>query len=436
MFRNTSSWFLGLVMLLSPFVALAVPVGRCDDPINQVSFAVDSSLAMQNIANPNHVFYAQRDPSGMTLMLLPSANPVFRYWITWDMRLIRIAPNGAWMQIGHCNLHPNFVQSMRPQIVYQPVLQTMPVPGDFGSPLPPQQIEVVSPAHNEDDDYELRFLATSVPRVKNAEECIVQANNDRGAFYDCMAQSLMGDKELYAYQCMRDSDGNREQTALCLLKQQVGANERAALDAVAQCARAYNNDWRQYPVCLSTQLNFDQKTYRAIECAKHNLSQTNPNYWGMAACYIGPDVVNNFNPNAETTIAIECAMTSGGEPTTFVGCTSGALVAKELARCLTHGVGGSGCLGEGNTITRAYEAVGNEIAEAYGKESLAYQAWTAYAATTNPLYTIEVAQNIGKEAEKAINNVARESTKAAKNIKREVKKVLPRVKVKRIKITW
>lgn len=417
-----------LIACLFPFASFAqhfpggppVKVGECRDYITQRVYEVDSNLWMRNIYNHAEQYHARRDPSGMTFMLLPSGIPTSRFWVTWDMRLIRIEANGSWFQQGDCQLHPNFVNPHRPVPVVQPNVDYNAVRLEHAPSNLTQEVKIPDGFIEED----VEFLAPIKANQAVAGNCMTTSGGNRNKFFDCVARESMGAKERAAYDCMRSAGTNKQELSLCMLKTNMGSNERAALASVENCARTHGNNWGQYPVCLSAG-QFDDKTRRAIDCAQKNMTTGNPNYWGMASCYAGPQILGGLKPNAEAAMAIECAMASGGEPSTFVSCTSGQLIASELNKCLTHGVGGNGCFGEGNTITKAYDDVGKKIADAFGKNSVAYDAWRVYAATTNPA-----------DAAKALNNIAREGSQAAKNVAREAQKVIPRIKVKRIKIKW
>jgi hypothetical protein len=214
----------------------------------------------------------------------------------------------------------------------------------------------------------------------------------------------------------------REGIALCVLEGSLGANERRALADLEKCAAVHAGDWGQYPMCMADG-RFDPETVRGLQCAQQNLQGPNPSYWGLAACYAGPKLLDKLRPNTEAVIALECAMTSGGEPAVFASCTGGQLAVRELDKCLQHGIGGKGCFGDNNFFVQAHRALDQTIADAVGKNSVAYQAWQAASSMTDPV-----------QLAKTVNTVVRESGRAAENVKRELSKVVPRIKVKRIRV--
>lgn len=411
---------------LSNAHAQPVPqIGQCVDVAAQRAFDIDANLWMRDVQNHAIQFRAMRDPSGMTFLFLPSAHPAFRYWVTWDMRVIRIQPNGFWQQTGHCQIHPAFLAQMQPAPIvppnldyYSTALESQAQPSGVAPEV--KLPAAIADALTQDD----QFLPHMQVRQANLASCVASSGNNRNLFFDCVANNSMGAREREIYNCARNAGDNKEALSMCMLKTTLGSSERAALSRVEDCARQYGNNWNQYPVCMASG-QFDEKTQLAVSCAQQNIRNGSADYWGMAACYAGPQFLNSVQPNAETMVAIECAMGSGGEPTTFVGCTSGRLMASELQKCLTDGIGGKGCFGDGNTITQAYNKVGKEIENAFGKNSVVADAWKVYAATTNPA-----------DAAKAMNNIVREAGTAGQNIAREAQKVLPRIKIKRIKIKW
>jgi hypothetical protein len=81
----------------------------------------------------------------------------------------------------------------------------------------------------------------------------------------------------------------------------------------------------------------------ALECA------ANSDYTDMASC-AGANLFNvNLNPEQE--IAVQCIVSSGGQPYAAAGCMATRLTARELIKCLTDGYGGAGCFGDDNHIT-------------------------------------------------------------------------------------
>ena len=397
-------------LMLVPEIAFSQPafhIGQCRDTITGRIDDVDSNLWMRNTQNHSIQIRAERDPSGVTFMRIPAANPLEQFWVTWDMRVIQINQFGQWRVAGDCRLNPLFLNSARPTFYTGPITYSN-MGISFSNDMPGASTRIP----NNLIEPGLEFVAPVIPTQALTERCMASSAGDRGQFLDCVAAETMGEKELASYRCMRESQ-NREQMSLCLLRENMGQNERAALAEAERCYKQYGNDWRQYPVCMASG-QFDEKTARALQCLQQNSQTGNFSYWGMAICYAGPQL----GLNAEAVVAMECAMASGGEPLTFVGCTGGRLAMMELDKCLTVGVGDHGCFGKNNVFTTTINNIGAELGRELGPNNDVVRAWN------------DLTRGPGKnhEAVRIVNNVAREAGKASKNIKREVKKVLPRIK--------
>nr|WP_129545743.1 hypothetical protein [Methylorubrum zatmanii] len=93
---------------------------------------------------------------------------------------------------------------------------------------------------------------------------------------------------------------------------------------------------------------------RIVGCASSSQGPTS-----FALCAAGPAM------NEEWRIAAECAVQSGGNPVSFVGCTGGRLTVRELSKCLTGEIG-KDCFGPNNTIIVAYRNAFNDLTKGPG----------------------------------------------------------------------
>ncbi|MGF6271815.1 hypothetical protein ABIB38_000157 [Massilia sp. UYP11] len=386
-------------------------VGECLQGDGKI-FGVYQNFFVQQKFFPANQGQGYRDPSGQAFMRFPSVSSI-AVWVTWDMNMIQIDQMG-WHVIGKCQMNPQFVQSM--------AIVTFPMPQQYNA------VVFESPGTNGMTRsatipanfliQEITFVKPLVPQLSAAQECqsYVSQGNHNG-FMDCMAPKMMGSREHGYYDCMRRHGGNQDELALCMLGRSMGQNERAALNAAEACYRQYGTAWQQYPACaLQNNLPFDERTARAIQCLEKSAGGNGIDYLGMGVCYAGPDLMKGMNQ--ESLIAMQCAMASGGDPMTFATCTGGQLATNELNKCFTHGIGGNGCFGDGNTLVSTARNIGNEIGQHFGQNSAAVQAWNAMTTMPGP----------NNEAVKIVNHSVREMEKAGKNIGREVKKILPRIR--------
>ncbi len=79
--------------------------------------------------------------------------------------------------------------------------------------------------------------------------------------------------------------------------------------------------------------------------------------------------------NPEMAIAVQCAMTTGGQPYAFAGCTAGQLTQRELTKCFTKGVGGEGCFGPNNDIIKGLKALGYDLNNLTNSNGEVIKAW-------------------------------------------------------------
>lgn len=61
-----------------------------------------------------------------------------------------------------------------------------------------------------------------------------------------------------------------------------------------------------------------------------------------------------------------CAVSTGGQPYAFAGCVGSQLTKMELQKCFTHGIGGSGCFGQNNTVVKFVNNAWKDVTEGPG----------------------------------------------------------------------
>jgi hypothetical protein len=184
-----------------------------------------------------------------------------------------------------------------------------------------------------------------------------------------MLNAMLGQKERAAFQCSKQ-DGDRAELALCLVGATGGENEKRAAAQLSKCYEGHGENWDQYPLCMAEQ-NMDPNAARLLSCVRQQSEQGDVNFMGTAVCYGAVSL--GLNP--ELQIAVQCAMTSGGEPITFAGCTGGQLTMRELNKCLQNSVGSHDCFGPNNEIVKGLAAVGVDIRQILGPNNTLVQAW-------------------------------------------------------------
>lgn len=353
-------WFSAFVVAMvhanvNPAAAQPGPgpvIGQCVDQTRQMGFAFLPNYYGYQIGNPMNQGQAVRDPSGQNFLRIPAQMPWQQaFFVTWDMRLIEL---NVWspgpIHIGNCQFDIALPEPPR-EAHFNPAVdasrgvtygrQVLPVPT---SVLP--RTRGLAPVR----------MATE----QEAQACLRKTGGDRDEFVDCMIPKLASPEQARAYQCAKknQADGDDTLMAACLAEQLVGENERRALRQAQQCYREHGGEWKKMPLCMASQ-QFDERTAAAVNCIAERGEQGDVTPWVVAGCAAGAAL--RLNP--ELTIAVECAMASGGEPTVFASCTGGQLTMRELNKCVSQGIGGSGCFGENNEIVKGLKEFGvNTIA--------------------------------------------------------------------------
>jgi hypothetical protein len=80
----------------------------------------------------------------------------------------------------------------------------------------------------------------------------------------------------------------------------------------------------------------------------------------MGVCAVG----SNLTP--EQQVFATCAISTGGQPYAFAGCVGTQLTLNELQKCLTQGIGGSGCFGDNNTAVKFVSNAFKDVTEGPG----------------------------------------------------------------------
>ena len=431
----------------------SIPVGHCAEA-NGLSWQVwdvppqspdglRSIVIQRGVGTPYlHEVLASPDPSGITFLSVLSPDPTQRAWIDWQGNLMVASMSGLQVS-GLCGFAPAFwlpFYNHRPTAPPYPQMVNLLV--GFGADNQPPPNSPANPTTQNPSFLQLPFgmmnegsyLAAPVKITKPTAEMCLQPQGDPESFFDCIIENSTTARQAAAYHCAKSST-NQDDLALCLLEGNLGSNEKAVVQVVRKCYSEHGDNWDAYPVCMAGE-KLDPNLQRLVSCTQQMAGSGQANYWALGTCAFGPQILAMLDPNPETMIAIQCAVQSGGEPTVFVGCTSGQLAVRELQKCLDHGIGGEkGCLGPNNSLSQAYDQVGDSIATAFGKKSAVYLAWQAFAVQQDPRKAAEAFTNARKEISKAHTQVAEEVKIGAKKAARSISDVAPRVTIGTPKVT-
>lgn len=427
-------------------------VGDCYDRVKNISFPIleyttvtyggftykMTKLVVHQYGShqPPTFIDAVPDPSGIHLLAVRSGIPGLQFWIARNGDFITINYQGFINKVGECRISPTFANQF-PRPITTPPTSFEPYSMGFdGSVLAqdlPDENLPVSMLHSGNIPAQLfgeDFHISNPVLIKESSlpMCLTNANGNSNKFYDCILKQSLGSKEKQIYECQQNSLSKNEM-ALCLLSINLGGQERADLERVRQCYAEHQTNWNAYPICLAED-RIDPNIINVVECARQNFQQgQQPNYWTLGACTFGPMLWGQLNPNTESTIAIECAMQTGGNPKLFATCTGGRLLANELDKCLTHGVGDQGCFGKNNTISQTYQRIDDELVKALGKDNPAYTAWRAARLASDPAMMARAVKDVNREIARLGTNIEDETNRALNKFGAEISKVVPRVKV-------
>lgn len=331
-------------------------VGYCHDQYRGQSFSVLDNFYMYQVNFPANGGLAMRDPSGMTFMRIPSADPWnLAFFVDWQGVVMQISPAGV-MSIGFCEFIPGFMQpvAFRPPVP----LDSWGVRTEAGVMALPEGVS--APA--------IRYVPPLFATPAEADTCL-QSTSSEEDFVDCMLKDMLGRKEYAVYQCAQNG-GTVEDISLCSIAANGGTVEREIVRNVQRCRRQHGDDWGSYPVCMmEDRMSEDQA--RLVQCLRKQSEQGTVTLTGTAVCYSG----DAFKPNPELQIAMECAATTAGEPLAFASCTGGRLTERELTKCFTSGLGGQGCFGPNNEIIKGLRDLGLEIELEFGPSNDLVRAW-------------------------------------------------------------
>lgn len=351
-----------LFSISSPETHAQQPIGRCFDQKYGRIYDVLPNLYAYQVDFPMNNGQAFRDPSGIFFLRMPAANPFMQaYFVTWDMRILEL--NMGWpapIVIGYCQFAMQFQPPPPPDFNFNPS-QNHGVILPQGGTLPvPQQVA-----------QQAKGLAP--PRIASeadAQACMDKADGNEEKFAECMLPKMLSNDQIKAYKCAKAGDGDEMQIGACLAKQLVGDKEGEAIDKTMQCYKQHGDDYKKYPLCMAGD-QYDPKVSATVNCIADRAESGEVSAWVVAGCAAG----SQLGMNAEMAIAVECAMSTGGQPYAFAGCTAGRLTQRELTKCFTDGVGGDGCFGPNNDIVKGLKAVGLDLSNLTNPNGEVIKAW-------------------------------------------------------------
>ncbi|MBT2747531.1 MULTISPECIES: hypothetical protein [unclassified Lysobacter] len=401
------------VCAAGPAAAQSYKVGSCNDQMGKLEIVESiqhfpggqsnkvTQFVRPGLWGPQQVYDSIPDGSGIHLAQIKSGAAGVAFWLARNGNLVATNQYG-WQIVGACQYQTAWAEQF-PAPVFVPAPQ--PVPFALGADVLAEMPTITSVNGAQIPAGILQpGVLPGVPALMSldeARECYERADGDQDELFLCGAEKAMGSKERAAAECVRSAPDNTA-AGLCLLGNQLPDAQAKAAKDVADCYQKHGASWNDYPVCMAEK-QADPQTARLINCARQQMQQgQQPDYWTMGYCAFGRALLN---PNPESTIAIQCALATKGQPGPFVGCAGGRLLYRELDKCLNDGIGGDdGCFGKNNTLTKAYDRVEEELRKALGGNSVAFKAWQAARLSMDPHQMAEAARKVRNELNQAIAN--------------------------------
>ncbi|MBB3221163.1 DUF1036 domain-containing protein [Pseudoduganella umbonata] len=177
------------------------------------------------------------------------------------------------------------------------------------------------------------------------------ATSRRGdTFLKCVANGSLSEEQARVFQCAVDNPDISD-AALCTAMGELTSEQRRILGCVSKNRANYA---RAGLCAASGALTDDQQ--RVASCVLNNRGS----YIQMGVCATG----NSLTP--EQQVFVSCAISSAGEPMTFAGCVGTQLTMNELEKCMTDGIGGSGCFGDNNTAVKIVRNYWKDVTQGPG----------------------------------------------------------------------
>lgn len=177
----------------------------------------------------------------------------------------------------------------------------------------------------------ITFAEPAVPDVSKLMQCRSSTSNEQ-AFWTCVAEQALPGKYKLLASCVASNSDDPVSAYAC---SSGDSNLQQSVDRFKQvksCLEVHGQDSPALAGCLATPyLGAKEKLYAG--CLVNNYNPANGlNYTGAALCALGPQLT------PEQQVALDCAVTTGGNPKLWAVCTGGRLAATELDKCWSNGI--------------------------------------------------------------------------------------------------
>lgn len=169
-------------------------------------------------------------------------------------------------------------------------------------------------------------------------------------FLGCVANVGLNAQQARAFQCAVNNQDLAD-AATCIAADNLTSEQRR----IVSCVANNRSNYVQAGLCAAAgQLTPEQS--RIAGCVLNNRGS----YMQMGVCAAGS------NLTSEQQVFANCAISTGGQPYAFAGCVGTQLTMNELQKCMTMGIGGSGCFGDNNTAVKFVQNAWSDVTKGPG----------------------------------------------------------------------
>lgn len=212
----------------------------------------------------------------------------------------------------------------------------------------------------------IRFAEPIVPDLDALERCRTSAS-DEDEFMSCMISDAFPSSYKMTRACMEAHSDDAGAAFLCSTGDKDIQQTYERVKQVQECASEASSKI-EVANCVGDQVLGQNERYYA-NC----LARNSQNASAALVCGLAKDL------SPEQQIALNCAITTGGEPHAFAACVGGELTQREITKCWDYGIATEqGCFGPNNEIRKYWNTADNTLKHAFGENSVAYQAFTIY----------------------------------------------------------
>lgn len=212
---------------------------------------------------------------------------------------------------------------------------------------------------------QIKFATPVVPDLNRLKNCR-NGSADENEFMECLVDRAMPSSYKLTKACVSSNSDDLGAAFVCSTGNSALQDKYERVKQVQECASSAS-DKVDLANCVGQQVLGSNERYYA-NCVAHNRDAS-----GAMVCALAKDLT------PEQQIALNCAVTTGGEPHAYAACVGGQLTQREISKCWDYGIAtDSGCFGPNNEIRKYWNTVDGSLRTALGENSVVYEAFVFY----------------------------------------------------------